>query len=112
MASRIFATNTTGNLTPVPDYVEYQDQAQELDMVVQRLAMLTRACKVVGVYDASQEGVQRMLTEGIENQLIPVDTWAAFAEKGGIKGVVDFFPLDKVIEVITQRSTPASAWTT
>jgi hypothetical protein len=31
-----------------------------------------------------------------------VDTWAAFAEKGGIKGVVDFMPIDKVMEVIQQ----------
>jgi hypothetical protein len=98
----MFATNTTGNLCPVPDYCEYQDQANELDRVTQRLAMLTQACKVVGVYDAEQLSIQRMLTEGIENQLIPVDTWAAFAEKGGIKGVVDWLPLDKVIEVITQ----------
>ena len=100
----LFATNTTGNLTPVPDYILYQDQAQELDTVTQRLHMLTKACKVVGVYDSEQLPVQRMLTEGIENQLIPVDTWAAFAEKGGLKGVVDFLPLDKVIEVIVQLS--------
>jgi hypothetical protein len=98
----MFATNTTGNLCPVPDYCEYQDQAQELDVVVQRLAMLTQACKVIGVYDSEQLSLQRMLTEGIENQMIPVDTWAAFAEKGGIKGTVDWLPLDKVIEVITQ----------
>jgi hypothetical protein len=56
----------------------------------------------VGVYDSEQQGVQRMLTEGVENQLIPVDTWAAFAEKGGIKGTVDFMPIDKVVEVVTQ----------
>jgi len=98
----MFATNTTGNLCPVPDYCEYQDQAQELDAVTNRLSMLTKACKVIGVYDAEQMSLQRMLTEGIENQLIPVDTWAAFAEKGGIKGTVDWLPLDKVIEVITQ----------
>ena len=41
-----------------------------------------------------------MLTEGVDNQLIPVDTWAAFAEKGGIKGVVDFLPLDVIIVVV------------
>jgi hypothetical protein len=98
----MFATNTTGNLEPVPDYVEYQDQANEIDDLTKRLYHLTKALKVVGVYDSGEAGVQRMLTEGVENQLIPVDTWAAFAEKGGIKGVVDFMPIDKVMEVIQQ----------
>jgi len=96
----LFATNTTGNLIPIPDFALYQDQANELDNITQRLFMLTKALKVVGVYDQGQAGVQRMLTEGVENQLIPVDTWAAFAEKGGIKGVVDFLPLEQVILVV------------
>jgi hypothetical protein len=38
--------------------------------------------------------------EGVDNELIPVDTWAAFAEKGGIKGVMDFLPIDMVIVVV------------
>jgi hypothetical protein len=96
----LLANTTTGNLKPVPFYALYQDQAIQLDMIEQRISMLTKACKLVGVYDASQEGVQRMLNEAVENQLIPVDTWAAFAEKGGVKGVMDWLPLDQVITVI------------
>jgi hypothetical protein len=98
----LFATNTTGNLVPVPDYVMYQDQADEIDTLTQRLQMLVKALKVVGVYDQGQEGIQRMFTEGVDNQLIPVDTWAAFAEKGGIKGTMDLLPLDTIIETVTQ----------
>lgn len=98
----LFATNTTGNLVPVPDYCMYQDQATEIDNLTQRLDMLVKACKVVGLYDSSQLGIERMLTEATDNQLIPVDTWAAFAEKGGIKGVIDFLPLDDILEVITR----------
>jgi hypothetical protein len=96
----LLANTTTGNLKPVPFYAQYQDQAVQLDILSQRISMLTKACKLVGVYDASQEGVQRMLNEAVENQLIPVDTWAAFAEKGGVKGVMDWLPVDQVINVI------------
>jgi hypothetical protein len=96
----MFATNTTGNLVPVPDYCMYQDQAEEIDNLTQRLDMLTKALKVVGVRDASEEALARMLNEGVDNELIPVDTWAAFAEKGGIKGVMDFLPIDMVIVVV------------
>jgi hypothetical protein len=96
----LFANTTTGNLKPVAFYAQYQDQAVQLDILSQRIAMLTKACKLVGVYDASQEGVQRMLNEAVENQLIPVDTWAAFAEKGGVKGVMDWLPIDQVVSVL------------
>jgi predicted nucleic acid-binding Zn-ribbon protein len=96
----LFATNTTGNTLPVPDFCMYQDQANELDEITQRLYWLTKALKVVGVYDSSQAAIQRMLTEGVENQLIGVDTWAAFAEKGGIKGTVDFMPIEIVMGVV------------
>lgn len=98
----LFATQTTDTLVPIPDYSLYQDQAEEIDMLTNRIAMLVEAVKVVGVYDASQQGVQRMLTEGVNNQLIPVDTWAAFAEKGGLKGVVDFMPLDSVLQALRE----------
>jgi hypothetical protein len=43
-----------------------------------------------------------MLTEGSDNTLIPVDNWAMFAEKGGIKGQVDWLPLDVVVQALGQ----------
>jgi hypothetical protein len=98
----LFATQTTETLVPVPDYVLYQDQADEIDKLTNRISLLIEAVKVVGVYDASQAGIQRMLTEGFDNQLIPVDSWAAFSEKGGVKGTIDFLPLDQTIQALNQ----------
>ncbi|SEO77933.1 hypothetical protein SAMN05216316_1073 [Nitrosovibrio sp. Nv6] len=93
----LYATTTTDSLIPVADYAQYQDQAREIDTICERIDGLVRAVKVVGVYDATQTGVQRMLQEGVNNTLIPVDNWMMFAEKGGIKGVVEFMPLDMVV---------------
>lgn len=101
----LYATQTTDSLVPVPDYALYQDQAEEIDLLTQRINMLVKALKVVGVYDASQTGVQRMLSEGVDNTLIPVDTWAAFSERGGIKGSVDFLPLSEVVLALQQCYT-------
>lgn len=98
----LFSTLTTDTLTPVPDYALYQDQADEIDLLTNRINLLIKALKVVGVYDASQPGIQRMLNEGVDNTLIPVDQWAAFGEKGGIKGAIDFMPLDSVIQALAQ----------
>lgn len=98
----LYATQTTDTLVPVPDYALYQDQADEIDLLTQRINMLVKALKVVGVYDASQTGIQRMMSEGVDNTLIPVDTWAMFSEKGGIKGTIDFLPLDQVVMALQQ----------
>lgn len=98
----LYATQTTDTLVPVPDYALYQDQAEELDKLTNRIGMLVDAVKVVGVYDASQTGIQRMMNEGVNNTLIPVDSWAAFAEKGGIQGTVQFMPLADVLAALNQ----------
>ncbi len=98
----IISNQTTGTLLPVADYIEYQDQATQIDELSQRIAMLTRACKVAGVYAANAKGVQRLLNESVENELIPVDDWAAFAEKGGIAGQISFLPLKEIIGVLNE----------
>lgn len=101
----LFSTMTSDTLIPVPDYTLYQDQANELDDITGRISKLVEAVKVVGVYDASQTGISRMMQEGFDNQLIPVDTWAMFSEKGGLKGAVDFMPVEMVVNALNQLYT-------
>ena len=96
----IHATLGNDSLIPVPDYVQYQDQAGEMDELTGRIASITKAIKVVGVYDASAEGLQRILSEGVENQLIPVDQWAVHAEKGGLKGVMEMLPIMEIAQTL------------
>jgi hypothetical protein len=94
------ATNTT--LIPVPFYIQYQDQAVQVDELTQRISMLVKACKVAGTYNAADKNVQRLLDESVENELIPVDNWAAFAEKGGVSGAISLLPLKEIIGVINE----------
>lgn len=96
----MLANLSTSNTTPRPDFYMIQDQYNELDTLNNRISKLVRACKVVGVYDKSAIGVARMLKEGVDNDLIPVDNWAMFAEKGGVKGQVDWLPLEQVVTAI------------
>ena len=103
----LYATLVNESLIPTPDFSLYQDQARELDDLNTRLARLVEACKVVGVYDGSVDaGLQRMLTEGTENKLIPIANWGSFAAAGGMDGSMQFMPLDgiaKAIPVLTDR---------
>jgi len=96
----LFALTTTSNCIPTCDFYLTQDQYNELDLINNRISLLVQACKVVGVYDQAATGVQRMLQSGSENTLIPVDNWAMFAEKGGVKGAVDWLPIAEVIQAL------------
>lgn len=96
----LFSTLANDSLVPVPDYVLYQDQARELDELTGRIWAVTKAIKVAGVYDASAEGVQRLLAEGVENTLIPISQWAVFGDKGGLAGVINFLPIKEIAEVL------------
>ncbi len=94
------ANVTSSNFMPRADYIFAQDQFNELDEINTRITWLTRATRVVGVYDKSAEGIQSVFNQGAENQMIPVDNWAMFAEKGGIKGQVDWIPIQEVVNAI------------
>lgn len=98
----LLATTTTDSLIPVPDYSEYQDQAIELDELSARISCLTKALKVAGVYDSSATGLERLLGEGCENELIPVAGWSAFAANGGMKGSIQFLPLQEIASTLTE----------
>ena len=96
----LFATQSNETVVPVPDYVEYQDQAQELDDLTARIAALTSALRVNGVYDASVPALALLLQDGTDNKLVPVDQWAMFAEKGGIPGAISLVPIKEIGETL------------
>ena len=97
----LMANLTTTLFCPVADYIFAQDLYGEIDVLQTRIHMITRAIKVVGVYDKNAgDSVGRMLQEGLENQLIPVDNWAMFAEKGGLAGTIQWFPVEQVVSTL------------
>lgn len=97
----VFATQTNDTLVPVADFVIYKSQIRELNQVTNRISLLTQALRVIGVYDASQQSIASLLQTGLENRMVPVDQWGAFAEKGGLKGVMDFLPIEQIVKVLT-----------
>jgi hypothetical protein len=93
----MFANLTTSKLLPTPDYTLAQDIYDEIDLVSTRITLLERAVAVRGVYDKSSPEIARLLEEAGGNQLIPTDGFAAFKERGGLQGVVDWLPLDQIV---------------
>jgi len=91
---------TNESLVPVPDFTLYQDQANELDTLSDRIKGLVDAMKVRGFYDAANADIGRLFTEGDNNTLIPVKNYAAFAEKGGLGGAVEFVDLTPIANAL------------
>lgn len=96
----LFATLTNDSLVPVPDYSLYQDQANTLDVLADRIEGLIKALQVKGVHDASFPELARLFTEGENGSLLPVKNWAAFAEKMGLKGAIDVVDLTPIFNAL------------
>lgn len=86
------------SMIPIPEYLYYQDQAEEVDELTIRIGTLTDALRMVGFYAANdKDKLLNVFASGNENKLIPIDSWAAFAEKGGVKGLIEWVPIDMVV---------------
>jgi hypothetical protein len=96
------ANLTTSTTIPRPDFMLAKDQYNLLDRITARKTLLIDALRVAGCYNKTAGDLQRLVKETSQNQLIPVDNWAMFAEKGGIKGQIDLFPIDLIASVLQQ----------
>ena len=100
----VYGTLTNENCIPTPDFVYYQDQADEITRLTRRIDKLTDSLKLVGFYPGgpSNEGrseIERALSPGVENKMIPIPSWAGFAEKGGANAIV-WLPVKDVAFII------------
>jgi len=98
----LFSTLTNDSLIPIPDFVQYQDQAEEIDALTQRIAHLTGALKVRGLYAGEITEIKRLFQDGNDLDLIPVQNWAMYAEKGGLDKAISWVPLKDIASALIQ----------
>lgn len=96
----LFANVTTGDLIPMPDYALVQDQYRAVNELNNRINVLTRSIRTVGVYDKKLGSLQAILSESPEGQMIPVENWQSYVEGGGMKGSMDFLPIEQPAAVL------------
>jgi len=97
---------TTGeSLLPVPFYVQYQDQAQELNEVCARIAHLVENMKRRGFYNSKLDELGN-ISNLDDNEFNPMNNWAEFLGSGGMAGAMQFEDIQSyanVLGVLTQR---------
>jgi hypothetical protein len=101
-----YSTTESASLIPVPDYVFYQDQAEEVDELTAKIATLSDSLKLVGFYPADTDGdvqvaIEKAASPTFQNKLVPVKNWATFTQ-GGSGSSIDWWPALEVSRVISE----------
>lgn len=96
----LYGTLTPDSLIPTPDYEQYKDQALELDRLTDRGLRISKSIRVAGVYDGGVKELQKLFNESDTDNYVAVPTWAAFADKGGLKSAMDTLPLDDKVKAL------------
>lgn len=89
----------TGSLLPIPPFRLYEEQAAELDLISMRIDKIVRQLKLRGVYDARLPEIQQ-LTTGDDNDMLPIQNVAQYAQAGGIDKAVAWLPVDSAVKVL------------
>jgi hypothetical protein len=96
------ANLTTSKYIPRPDYTLAEDLYESVHQLMTRKELLVDALRVAGMYDKEAgDELGRLLDDTNRNTMIPCDSWGALAEKGGIAGVVQFFPLEQIVAALS-----------
>lgn len=101
-----YATLQRRTLVPVPDFLFYKDQIEEINELTGRIAALAEAVKVRGFYPAGAGDVADAIEAAVksisDNQvLVPVANWAMVGN-GGVKDMIVWLPIDQVVGAIKE----------
>ncbi|MBR1601353.1 MAG: hypothetical protein IJ677_07220, partial [Alphaproteobacteria bacterium] len=94
----IMSTLTNDGIIPVPDYVEIKTLLDELDGVNNRMRLTMQALKVSGCYDNSFPELANILDKDVT--LVSLSEFEKLKDAGGIKGVIDFAPIEQYINAL------------
>lgn len=96
----LFATLTTDNMVPIPDYKYYEDQALQLNDLTSRIAALGEALKMVGFVagDAAPD-IQKGLQSPANVAVVPVPQWAMAAGRP-MDNAIAWLPVREVAETL------------
>lgn len=98
----MIGTIAPDSFIPVPDYVQYQDQAEELDELTQRIATLVDGLKLIGIYAGEEQATLQNLFMQPSLTLVPVTSMASWSDKGGFKGLVEWMPIEQVAKTLQE----------
>lgn len=101
----LMAISDSSSLEPVPLYEQYKEQAEELNRISTRINKIIDACKVRGIYDSTMSELAELM-RAADNDLVPAQNAAMWAEKGGFEKGIWMWPAEtaaKVLQILYQQ---------
>ncbi len=98
----LYSVTTTDRMVPEPEFLQYQDQANELDIISTRITRLTDKLKWNGIYDAtiSESNVLVDMASADDGEFLPHQNFQQIRDKGGINAAFGFRPIELIEPVI------------
>jgi len=99
-----YATREPESLTPVPDFLFYKDQIEEVNEYTERISALAEGLRLKGFYSAGGEDIGNAVETALQQTdnnavMIPVPSVAAMGQ--GMKDSIVWMPIREVAETIT-----------
>ena len=91
---------TTDRWEPIPEYCQYQDQAEEIDGYTQRIAKLTAAIVARGAAPPEIASALSDLSDKGDGQVIAVSNFLHIVEKGGFDKAIIWQPIQAMAVVL------------
>jgi hypothetical protein len=100
-----YATKTSRSLIPKPDYAYYADQAAEINDLTAKIKSMMKWLVVKGFMPGAPSRVSDPLEEvlsdrGNDTLMVKVDDFTEFTERGGAARLVEWLPLDMIIQAL------------
>lgn len=100
----VYGTVERGTLKPVPDFVYYRDQIEEINELTARISALSEALRLKGFYAGGNEDVTAAIETAIRQQdnnaiLIPVPNFAALGG-AALRDAIVWLPVEEVANII------------
>lgn len=101
-----YGTVERGTLKPVPDYVYYKDQIEEINELTARISALSESLRMKGFYAGGSEDIASAIETAIKNQdnnavLVPIPSFGALGGSS-LKDSIIWLPVTEVATVIQQ----------
>ena len=105
----LYAVKTTSTLTPKSEFLQYKDQADELDRVNTRIWRLLEKLRYCGVYDASGQDSDALENIGNleDGKFLPYKNFQSLADGKGLASAFqtrDLAPIAVAIQALAERA--------
>lgn len=101
-----YGTLQPKSMIPIPDFLYYKDQVEEVNELTARISALAEALRLKGFYSGGNEDIGEAIETAMKQQdnaaiLIPVPNFEGLGG-AGMKDAIQWLPVDQVATTVTQ----------